>query len=139
MSWKIISAVAIAALAAAAFLLFSAGMTGTVDDKGKGSYTILSPDDFARLVESGGAFVLQVHTPYYGEIDGTDMVREDWTDVDAYVKELPKDRPIAIYCRSGRMSGIVGRELARRGFVVYDLAGGMNAWERSGRGLVYRQ
>lgn len=96
-------------------------------------------DAFEQVIEDPEVFVLQVHTPYYGEIAGTDLVQEDWENVDGYLDQLPEDRetPIAIYCRSGRMSGIVADTLEENGYTtIYDLDGGMNAWEASGRELV---
>ena len=52
--------------------------------------------------------------------------------------KLPKDTsiPIAVYCRSGRMSKAVAENLKAMGYKVYDLGGGMNAWEESGRKLI---
>lgn len=94
---------------------------------------------FEEIVSDQDTFVLQVHTPYYGEIPETDMVREDWNNIDGYIDQLPdeKDKPIAIYCRSGRMSGIVAKQLAENGYTnIYDLRGGMNAWTSSGRTLI---
>jgi len=102
---------------------------------------LVKSDKFEQLVNSKDVFVLQVHTPYYGEIDGTDLVVEDWKNIDNYLNELPeKDQPIAIYCRSGRMSGIVAQQLKELGYTnVYDLDGGMNSWEESGMGIVIKE
>ena len=45
----------------------------------------------------------------------------------------------AVYCRSGRMSAIAVRELARLGYgTIVELRGGMVAWEASGRRLLPR-
>jgi len=96
----------------------------------------VNSEEFANLIDA--AFVLQVHEPYYGEIEGTDLVVEDWDNLDSYIDKLPKDKKIAIYCRSGRMSGIVAEQLAERGYDVYDLEGGMNAWQESGKKLIVR-
>ena len=53
--------------------------------------------------------------------------------------KLPKDTstPIAVYCRSGRMSGVVADNLKAMGYQkIYDLDGGMNSWEESGRKII---
>ncbi len=97
---------------------------------------LIDSNEFEGLIDD--AFVLQVHTPYYGEIEGTDLVIEDWENIELYLDDLPNDRKIAIYCRSGRMSGIVAEQLAELGYEVYDLDGGMKAWEASGRELIVR-
>ncbi len=44
------------------------------------------------------------------------------------LEELPKDKMIAVYCRSGRRSAQAARFLQGNGFKVEDLAGGINAW-----------
>ena len=101
----------------------------------------VGPDKFESLIKNKDVFVLQVHTPYYAEIEGTDLVREDWDKVEDYISLLPEDKnkPIAVYCRSGRMSGIVAKTLVEKGYKnVYDLQGGMNAWEASGKILIYK-
>ena len=53
--------------------------------------------------------------------------------------KLPSDTsiPIAVYCRSGRMSEAVAENLREMGYKkIYDLDGGMNAWSESGRELI---
>jgi glyoxylase-like metal-dependent hydrolase (beta-lactamase superfamily II)/rhodanese-related sulfurtransferase len=42
--------------------------------------------------------------------------------------DLPADRPIVTICEAGKVSQIAALLLARRGFEVYSLAGGMRAW-----------
>jgi rhodanese-related sulfurtransferase len=97
----------------------------------------LNVEEFEGLINEN-VFSLQVHTPYYAEIEGTDLVLEDWENIGKYLDKLPlKNEPIAVYCRSGRMSGIVSQELIDLGYtMVYDLEGGMNAWESSGREVI---
>ena len=60
--------------------------------------------------------------------------------IDQHLTELPaKDAKIVLYCRSGRMSDIAARRLAELGYKnVYDVTGGMLAWEATGRKLVER-
>jgi rhodanese-related sulfurtransferase len=96
-------------------------------------------DEFSKLINEG-IFTLQVHTPYYREINGTDLIIEDWKNIENYLGELPpKDTPIAVYCRSGSMSEVVSKQLVDLGYeVVYDLENGMNAWEESGRELIIK-
>ncbi|MCB1619820.1 MAG: rhodanese-like domain-containing protein [Thiothrix sp.] len=59
-------------------------------------------------------------------------------------KRLPelsayKDKPFLVYCASGNRSGTACRTLTRHGFTeVYNLAGGMGAWESDNLPLVRR-
>lgn len=102
-----------------------------------GSVTKVSPEGFEKIITAQDAFVLNVHRPYYGKIEGTDLIIEDWENVEEYIDKLPDNSvPVAVYCRSGGMSAEVSEKLAKRGYVVYDLEGGMNAWENSGRKIV---
>lgn len=100
----------------------------------------VSPQTFAAAMHDPRAHVIQTHTPYVGEINGTDLIAQDWEHVGSYDLPVNKSTPILVYCRSGHMSGIAAQELARLGYTnITDLAGGMNAWTASGRTLVYRK
>ncbi|HKZ33707.1 MAG TPA: rhodanese-like domain-containing protein [Candidatus Nanoarchaeia archaeon] len=104
-----------------------------------GAIEHLSPGEFEKVIQNGSVFLLNVHTPYQGQIDGTDEIIEDWENIEKYMDKLPKDTsvPIAVYCRSGRMSEAVAEELKAMGYQkIYDLGGGMNAWEESGRKII---
>ena len=41
---------------------------------------------------------------------------------------LPKEKTIAVYCRSGRRSAQAANLLAKRGYRVVNLSGGIIAW-----------
>ena len=43
--------------------------------------------------------------------------------------ELPKDRPLLVYCAGGYRSSIAASLLQQRGYQVSEIAGGMAAWE----------
>jgi rhodanese-related sulfurtransferase len=46
--------------------------------------------------------------------------------------ELPKDTRIVCICRSGARSSAAAEQLARQGFDVVNLTGGMMAWGQAG-------
>lgn len=99
---------------------------------------LLDADQFnTYLDENPDTVVLNVHIPYAGHIEATDEFVPfdgilDWDGL----PENP-DTPIAIYCRSGSMSGEAASVLADAGFTdIVDLDGGMNAWTESGRALI---
>lgn len=46
--------------------------------------------------------------------------------------EIPAGKPIIAVCRSGSRSAHVTEALARAGYDVENLAGGMKAWKRAG-------
>jgi Fe-Mn family superoxide dismutase len=54
-----------------------------------------------------------------------------------WVEELPRDRPIAVYCICGfQVSGTAVTELRRRGYDARALAGGITAWHATGGATV---
>lgn len=108
-------------------------------DHGSMSYESLPVGDFeARM--STGAFLVNVHRPYEGEIDGTDA----FIDYDEIVgdQRLPSDTdaPIVLYCETGRMSAIAADALVSAGYTdVAHLEGGMVAWEAAGMPILRQQ
>jgi rhodanese-related sulfurtransferase len=99
--------------------------------------TKIDVDQLATMLESKDFAFVNVHIPFEGEIAGTDA-HIPFDEIADHLDELPaKDEKIVLYCRSGRMSDEASRELARLGYTnVYDVAGGMQAWSRSGRSLL---
>ncbi len=100
---------------------------------------LLSPAEFEKIIQNESVFLLNTHTPYVGEINGTDLILEDWENVKGAMNKLPADlsQPIAVYCNSGRMSGEAVKQLKKMGYEkIYDLDGGMIAWENSGRKII---
>jgi rhodanese-related sulfurtransferase len=82
--------------------------------------------------------LLNVKTPYIGEIAGTDLYIP-YTDLAARASQLPSNKSarIVVYCRSGNESAIAAQTLIDLGYTTIDnLDGGMNAWTSSGRQLV---
>ena len=127
------SAVAVTALLAVAALLVAG--CGATDD-GSASRLVAS-EKFAAVVARPGVVTINVHIPDEGSIRGTDL----WIPFDAVEarrEELPPPAtPLAVYCRSGRMSAIAVKTLARLGYEdVVELDGGMVAWERGGGQLL---
>ena len=96
-------------------------------------------DEFAQLIKSPSAVVLDVRTPAEyaeGHIDGALLI--DWRSGDFLAKAdslLPRDKTIAIYCRSGRRSAEAAAQLAPKGYKLVNLKGGIIAWQAAGRPL----
>lgn len=97
----------------------------------------LPPARFAATITEPGRVLLNVHTPPEGQIAGTDL-SIPYDQLRARAAELPADRatPLAVYCRSGRMSALAVVTLAGLGYRdIVELEGGMEAWVASGRTL----
>ncbi len=82
--------------------------------------------------------LINVHTPYEGEIANTDLFIP-YDQIVANSALLPKDKnaPIILYCRTGRMSTEALPVFKKLGYTnVRQLAGGMEAWKKSGKKLL---
>jgi protein-disulfide isomerase/rhodanese-related sulfurtransferase len=101
----------------------------------------LSPDEAADLLADAppGLQVVDVRTPE--EIaEGTVTARDELTELDFYeetfaqdlLDTLDRDEPVLVYCRTGNRSGQTAQFLAQQGYEVYDLDGGITAWEQAG-------
>ncbi len=82
----------------------------------------------ARELVSGGATLVDVRTPEEyaaGHVDGALNVPVD--EVAARIAEIPRERPVVVYCHSGRRAARAAETLQQNGYEVYDL-GPMSAW-----------
>ena len=46
---------------------------------------------------------------------------------------LQKEKPVALYCRSGKRSKKAATILSAKGYVVYDLDEGFEGWKKAGK------
>ncbi|HET9769991.1 MAG TPA: rhodanese-like domain-containing protein [Acidimicrobiia bacterium] len=101
-------------------------------------YARHDPATFEERMKNEQAFVVNVHIPYEGELDGTDaFIPYDKIKGDP---RLPADKgtEILLYCKSGRMSEEAGADLHEEGYTnIAHLEGGMKAWEASGRKVTF--
>lgn len=100
----------------------------------------VGPQQFAEVIAAPERVTINVHVPYEGDIAGTDRTIA-FDQIEAQINTLPALRgtPLAVYCRTGRMSLVAAKTLTDLGYQdVVELAGGMQAWQRSGRPLVWR-
>ncbi|WP_211661425.1 rhodanese-like domain-containing protein [Modestobacter muralis] len=96
------------------------------------------PAQFATAVGDPRTFAINVHVPDAGSIPGTD-VAIPYDQIQMRAAQLPRDRstPLAVYCRSGRMSAEALPVLTELGYTdVVELSGGMDAWVADGRELL---
>lgn len=114
--------------------------TQTVPVGDAGSYTDVSVEGLATMMEEKSFPLVNVHIPYEGEIEDTDLFIP-YNEIEQNLDQLPADRDarIVLYCRSGSMSADAARTLVELGYTdVWNVDGGMIAWENSGRPLVNR-
>ena len=117
----------------------SSAITGQTLHQGTGgTWTNVTPDRLAQMLQNKDFTFVNVKTPYSSEIDRTDLYIP-YDQLTARVSQLPaaKNAKILVYCRSGAESAIASQSLLALGFTnVWNLEGGMTAWQSSGRSLV---
>jgi rhodanese-related sulfurtransferase len=114
--------------------------TQTVPVGDAGSYTDVSVEGLALMMEEESFPLVNVHIPYEGEIEGTDLFIP-YNEIEQNLEQLPEDKDtrIVLYCRSGSMSAQAAETLVELGYTdVWNVDGGMIAWENSGRPLLNR-
>src|SRR3989304_2068581 len=118
-------------------LLLLSGCQGDGSAKG---FPDISVAELSTMLESKDFLFVNTHIPYEGEIAGTDAFIP-YDDLEQYADQLPADKgsKIVLYCRSGRMSEIAATALVQQGYSnIYELDGGMIAWEEAGLPLIGR-
>lgn len=100
------------------------------------SFKSLSVEEYAKAIEDTTIVRLDVRTAEEyaeGHIEKTiniDVLKNDFED--KAVATLPKDKTIAVNCRSGKRSKNAARILVNRGFKVIELDAGYNDWVSKG-------
>ena len=105
-------------------------------------FKTIDVQEFAEFILKPDVVVLDVRTPAenaQGFIPGTDFNIDVLAD--SYTKtaleKLPKDKPVALYCRSGNRSKNAARILADNGYEVVELGSGFRGWTAAGQEVAY--
>jgi phage shock protein E len=126
--------VALLAVSATVVLGACSESDGTTSDADAGeTWTRIDPPTLQHMLDSDGITLVNVHTPYEGEIPGTDAFIA-YTDISAHLDELPSDpTKLVLYCRSGNMSSMAAQDLVDAGVTgFFELEGGYEAWIAAG-------
>ena len=119
------------------FLFLAVTACATGDDKSK---TALDAKSFSKKQEETKGAIVDVRTPKEfneGHLQNAKNFNWKGSDFDKEVSSLKKSEPIFVYCRSGRRSAEAASRMRAMGFKeVYELAGGIIAWEEAGLSLI---
>jgi rhodanese-related sulfurtransferase len=112
---------------------FSSCNSGYTD----GVKTRLPVNEFQELLKkTPDALLIDVRTPEEysgGHLSGSLNIDYNADDYLQRVSDLPKDKPVFVYCLSGGRSASAAKEMRKQGFmVVYEMDGGMMKWRASG-------
>ena len=82
-------------------------------------------------------FVLDVRTPQeYAEGHVPGAVNVPYDQLASRLAEVPKDKDVVLYCKSGRRAGIAADVLAANGYTrLSHLEGDMPAWAAKGHAV----
>ncbi|MHB9092822.1 MAG: rhodanese-like domain-containing protein [Chloroflexota bacterium] len=112
--------------------------TQKVPVEGGGSYTDVSAAGLATMLNNKDFPLINVHVPYAGEIEPTDLFIP-FDQIGSHLDKLPRDKGarIVLYCRSGSMSATAARALVKIGYTdIWNLDGGMIGWKEAGHPVV---
>lgn len=108
----------------------------------KGNFKTLSVQEFAELIQDQDVQRLDVRT--LGEYSDGHIAEalnlNVFDDSFAAMADsiLQKERPVALYCRSGNRSKKAATILSEKGYTVYELDKGFNAWQRAGEAVAHQ-
>ena len=101
-------------------------------------FKTVDANEFEKFISDTTVTLLDVRTAAEhaeGYIPGThfniDVHEDSYTEVAA--ETLPKDKPVALYCRSGNRSKNAARILAEKGYEVVELGTGFRGWVAAGK------
>ncbi|HEY3292765.1 MAG TPA: rhodanese-like domain-containing protein [Candidatus Nanopelagicaceae bacterium] len=102
----------------------------------KGAITNMNAKDFSNITQQSNVVILDVRTPgefSQGHIQGAMNIDVEASTFDSEIAKLDKSKTYAVYCHSGRRSGIATEAMAKMGFKhIYNLQNGLADWMSQG-------
>lgn len=99
--------------------------------------------EFQTLMAREGALLLDVRSDgewAEGHLEGAAYIPFASADFNQQLAALPKDRPVLVYCASGGRSAKAMQALNAAGHPeVYNLLGGIRAWQGAGNAVVHTE
>lgn len=104
------------------------------------SVTNLGAEKFHAKTQESGVIILDVRTPgefSQGHIQGALNINVESATFESEIAKLDKSTSYAVYCQSGRRSGIATETMAKSGFTsLFNLQDGVQSWISAGLPLV---
>ncbi|CAM1345640.1 rhodanese-like domain-containing protein [Tenacibaculum amylolyticum] len=92
----------------------------------------LSLNEFEKAIQIENVQLIDVRTPEEyadGHIENAAVINYFGDDFKEKAQQLDKNKPVYLYCKSGKRSAKASKVLGELGFTkIYDLQGGYNAW-----------
>ena len=120
----------------------SAASMGWAQNANDDTFVTIEVDGFQHTLENSGddCILVDVRTPAeYQEAHLKGAINidvKDSTFKENALKQLPKEKTIMVYCRTGHRSTMAARMLTAEGYMVFNLEGGITAWKEAGKETV---
>lgn len=132
------------------FLLLVALLIFTTQKEGNQSmFKNINVEEARKMVKENDVFVLDVRTPAEfnsSHLEGATLIPVNNAFgsnlssellLEARKNEVPENKKVLVYCRTGHRSTAASTILAKAGYSqVYNMGGGINAWVESGYPVV---
>lgn len=126
----------LASAALIALLFFNISLAGCKTQETKpASITNVTADEVYKMLSSNkDYFILDVRSKEEfdsGHIEGAYLLPV--SELENRLAELPQDKPIIVYCRSGSRSTSAANILLEKGFKeIFNMTGGITEWQSKG-------
>lgn len=103
----------------------------------KGDFKSVSVEEFSTIIANSDVQRLDVRTvAEYSESHIPGSININVLDKEFAAmadSTLQKEKPVALYCRSGKRSKKAAAILSEKGYKVYDLNEGFEGWKKAGK------
>jgi len=99
---------------------------------GAPNYIDISVEKAHKLIEGNPEEIILLDVRTEGEYNAEYIpgaINIPLSDLENRIDELDSSKAIIVYCQSGSRSRTASETLAQRGFIVYNMEGGINAWK----------
>ena len=106
--------------------------TSLVGCQSNTEFKSVNAQQFAEVIADEQVQLVDVRTPEEfseGHIPGAVNIDVKSPDFDTQIATLNPDRPVAVYCRSGRRSKLAAERMTNAGLQVTELAEGILSWK----------
>ncbi len=125
-------------LASILLVAIVSGCLNSTTPSEKTKYVDVSVQQGKEMIDRDEVFILDVRTrEEYNEshINGSTLIPVQ--ELDIRFKELPRDKKILVYCRTGGRSVTASEILVKNGFTqIYNMKGGITEWKNAGYEVV---
>lgn len=111
------------------FLLAATSLVGCQSNT---AFKSVDAQQFAEVIANKDVQLVDARTPEEyseGHIPGAVNIDVKSADFDTQITTLNPDRPVAVYCRSGRRSKLAAERMTNAGLQVTELSEGILSWK----------